>query len=163
MYRSKDFYMKTIYNAKGKKLGSIKDIYVNIDEKIIDGFEISNYSFMEKKNFLNTNDINYFSKDKLVGKLSKGSGVKFSFLKDIDVIDCIGRLKGVVDDILIDEKSYEIRGIAISPGIIEKILKGKDIVLLSSIIVKKDYILDLTPINISFKNISSKGMNNEFH
>lgn len=163
MYRSKDFYMKTIYNAKGKKLGSIKDIYVNLDKKIIDGFEVSNYSFLGKKNFLNTKDINYFEKDKVVGELSKGNGVKFSFFRNIDVVDCTGRLKGVVDDIIVDEESYEIKGIAISPGIIEKVLKGKDIVLPRNIVVNEGYILDVTPININFKNIWSKGINNEFY
>ncbi len=163
MYRSKDFYMKIIYNTKGKKLGSIKDIYVNLDKKVIEGFEISNYSFLGKKNFLNTKDINYFTRDKIIGELSNGGGVKFSLFRNIDVIDCNGRLKGVVDDIIVDEEKYEIKGIAVSPGIIEKVLRGKDIVLPSNIIVHEDCILDVTPINISFKNIWSKGINDEFY
>ncbi|WP_252255172.1 PRC-barrel domain-containing protein, partial [Clostridium sp. ZBS12] len=29
MIRTKDFYLKKIYNLEGKKIGTIKDIYIN--------------------------------------------------------------------------------------------------------------------------------------
>ena len=53
----------------------IKDIYVNLDKKVIEGFEISNYSFLGKKNFLNTKDINYFTRDKIIGEFIKDIGL----------------------------------------------------------------------------------------
>ena len=65
-------------------------------------------------------------------------------------------------EIIIDKKTYKIKGIITSPGILEKLSKGKEILLSNNLEFKKDYISDLTSINITFKNITHRLMNYEF-
>ena len=67
-----------------------------------------------------------------------------------------------MEEIIIDKKTYKIKGIITSPGILEKLSKGKDILLSNNLEFKKDYISDLTSINITFKNITHRLMNYEF-
>ena len=46
MFRIKDFYLKKIYNLKGKKLGIVKDIILDFSNGRIIGLEVNNYSFL---------------------------------------------------------------------------------------------------------------------
>ena len=163
METSKSFYMKKVYNSKGKKLGMIKDIILDLESKSILGFVVSNYSMFKKKNFLNVKDIKYIDEDKVIGILSPiKNGIRFSEYKYTDILDYFGILKGTMEEIIIDKKTYKIKGIITSPGILEKLSKGKEILLSNNLEFKKDYISDLPSINITFKNITHRLMNYEF-
>ena len=71
-------------------------------------------------------------------------------------------MKIIIKYIIIDMKTYKIKGVITSPGILEKLSKGKEILLSNNIEFKKDCILDLNSNNITFKNITHKAMNYEF-
>ena len=98
METSKSFYMKKVYNSKGKKLGMIKDIILDLESKSILGFVVSNYSMFKKKNFLNVKDIKYIDEDKVIGILSPiKNGIRFSEYKYTDILDYFGILKGTME------------------------------------------------------------------
>lgn len=162
MDTSRSFYMKKVYSFKGKKLGVIKDIILDLKNKSVLGFKVSDYTMFKKKDFLDVRDIKFVCEEKIIGVLSTGDGIRFSEYKHTDILDYFGVLKGALEDIIIDMKTYKIKGIIISPGILEKLSKGKEILLSNNIEFKKDCILDLSSNNITFKNITHKAMNYEF-
>lgn len=161
MIRIKDFYLKKIYDLEGKKIGVVKDIYVNFYEKKLEGFEVSNSAFFSKKNYISIEDVIEVGKDIVAKKLKCGKGLKFREIKDLDVMDVRGRLKGAVEDLLIDRNTYNLKAIIITSGFIDKILKGKEILLLNQCILGEDYILYAGKENISFKSIPHNMSNNE--
>ncbi|AOR23185.1 PRC-barrel domain-containing protein [Clostridium taeniosporum] len=153
MIRTKDFYLKKIYNLEGKRIGVVKDIYINFYEKKLEGFEVSNTAFFSKKNYIDIDDIIDIGEDIVAKDLKSGNGLKFKDIKDLDVMDTQGRLKGAVEDLLIDRNNYTIKAIIVTSGFIDKILKGKEIFLLNECILGEDYVLYTGKENISFKSI----------
>ncbi len=102
MIRTKDFYLKKIYNLDGKKIGTVKDIYINFYEKKLEGFEVSNTTFFSKKNYISIDDVIDVGEDIVAKDLKSGNGLKFKDIKDLDVMDTHSKLKGAVEDLLID-------------------------------------------------------------
>ena len=153
MYRSRDFYLKGIYNVKGKKLGIIKDLYIDFNSGMVKGFKVNNMSLLSKKSYGDIEDIINIDEDIIIEKLIDKEGLKFSDIKGMDVIDKFGNSRGVVDDILIDEDDFFIKGIIITSGLIDKMIKGKEIVLINRSLLAEDYILYLGEPNIVVKNI----------
>ncbi|WP_143314812.1 PRC-barrel domain-containing protein [Clostridium sp. HBUAS56017] len=154
MFRSKDLYMKNIYDSNGKKLGISKSIYIDFYRGQVIGIGFNNYKMKGKRNYVDVNDIILLEdNDILVKSVGKGSGLKFSDIKDLEVIDKLGNSKGIVEDILIEKESYKIKGLIVSPGIIDRILRGKEVILINNSVLGEDYILYLGEPNIVFKNI----------
>jgi uncharacterized protein YrrD len=71
----------------------------------------------------------------------------------MEVIDKDGNIKGELEDILIDEETYKITGLIISGGIIDKIIKGREIILINQSILGEDCILYLGGETIVVKNL----------
>ncbi|AIY82030.1 photosystem reaction center subunit H [Clostridium botulinum] len=162
MIRTKDFYLKKIYNLEGKKIGTIKDIYINFYEKKLEGFEVSNTAFFSKKNYISIDDVMDVGEDIVAKDLKNGNGLKFKDIKDLDVMDTHSKLKGAVEDLLIDRNNYTIKAMIITSGFIDKILKGKEVILLNECILGDDYILYTGKENISFKSIPHNMTKYEF-
>lgn len=162
LFRSRDFYMKNIYNEKGKKLGVIKDLFIDIKEEKVIGFEVSNYSLFRKRNFLDIIDIKTINENVIATKLKCGKYKRFSDYKDMEVVDKNNNIKGDILDILFEEDDFIIKGILISPGILEKIIKGKEVILIKDISFKEGKVVYYGDKTIVFKNIPRKSINNEY-
>jgi len=85
--------------------------------------------------------------------IKKDGGLKFSDIRDMDVIDKEGNPKGAVEDILIEEECFSIKGLIISSGIIDKIISGREVVLINDVILGEDKILFLGASGVVLKNI----------
>ncbi|MBW6409835.1 PRC-barrel domain-containing protein [Clostridium weizhouense] len=159
MFKTKDFYLKKVYDINGKKIGVIQDIYIDFYDEQIVGFEISNLAFFSKKNYISIDDVIEIGEDVVVNNLEIGSGLKFRDIKDMDVVDTGSTVKGVVEDLLICEKDYSIKAIVVTSGLIDKMIRGKEIILLNECILGEDYILYTGKRGISFKTMPHN-MNN---
>ena len=161
MLRSKDFYLKDIYNTRGKRIGIIEDIYMDFYNGMIVGFKSSGSSLFSKKNYIDIEDIVEIGKDVIVYEEKKGNGLSFKSLKNMEVIDVNGVPRGVLEDILVDDYSYCIKGVIISSGLIDRLIKGKEILLLDQCVLGDDYILYTGRSNVIFKSIPSN-MENKY-
>lgn len=153
MLRSKDFYLKGIFNVKGKKLGVVKDIFIDFFTGRITGLLVTNYSFFSKKNFVSVEDIISISDEIIVTELQEGKGLLLSDIKDMEVIDKSNLMKGVMEDIIVEPLEFNIKGIIINSGFIQNIISGKEIVLINRCMLGEDYILYLGDSGIVMKTI----------
>lgn len=164
MLRSKDFYLKSVFNVNGKKLGVIKDICIDFFTGRVTGLLVTNYSFFSKRNILNVEDILSMDEDIIVNELQEGENLLLlSDIKDMDVIDKNNYMKGVVEDIIVDTLDFNIKGIIINSGFIQNIISGKEILLLNRCILGEDYILYLGDIGIVMKTIPHNIAKNEYN
>lgn len=161
MLRSKDFYMKSVYDVSGKKIGIVEDLFIDFFEGKITGINISNYSLFSKKNFINCEDIISIDKDIVVSESRQGDGLRLKNVKGMDIIDLNGDIKGVMEDLIIKESDFSIKGILVSTGVIDRLLKGKDILLINECILGEEYILYIGRSNIMLKAMPRKGEKNE--
>lgn len=153
MFKSKDFYLKTIYDNKGKKLGVIEDICLDFYNGKITGFKSSSSGLLSKNSYIDIEDIIEIGESIIVYKTSEEMGLELKSLKNMNVIDVNGFIKGILEDIIIDEYDYTINGIVISSGIIDRLIKGKEILLLDECILGEEYILYTGKNNVSFKTM----------
>ena len=153
MFKSKDFYLKTIYDNKGKKLGVIEDICLDFYNGKITGFKSSSSGLLSKNSYIDIEDIIEIGESIIVYKISEEMGLELKSLKNMNVIDVNGFIKGILEDIIIDEYDYTINGIVISSGIIDRLIKGKEILLLDECILGEEYILYTGKNNVSFKTM----------
>lgn len=161
MLRSKDFYMKSVYDVRGKKIGIVEDLFIDFFKERVKGLKVSNYSLFSKKNFIEFQSIISINKDIVVEKSIQGKGLELKNIKGMDIIDLNGNIKGVVEDIIIGEEDFSIKGLVISTGIIERLLKGKDILLLSECILGEEYILYIGKEGVTLKSMPRKVDKNE--
>lgn len=168
MFRIKDLYMKNIYDIKGKKIGLSKEIYIDFYKGEVIGIGIGSYSIRNRNNYVSTTEIINVDNNILIKKAFKkdfkvDKGLKFSDINDMDVIDRSGNPKGLVEDILIDEESFHIKGLIISSGIIDKILSGREVILMNNAILGEDKILYSGASGVVLKNIPHHRVNHEYY
>lgn len=159
MFKSKDLYMKNIYDLNGKKVGTSKEILIDFYTGRVLGLEINTFGF--KNDYVDIKDIIQIDEEILMKKVSEIKGIRFSDIRDMEVIDRLGNSKGVVEDLLIEEESYDIKGIILNSGIIDTLLKGKEVILINNSVLGEEYILYLGQPNIVFKNIPHEINRNE--
>jgi len=159
MIKSKDLYMKSIYDLNGKKIGTSKEIFIDFNKGMVLGLEINTLGF--KNNYVDINDIIQIDKDILIRKVSEVRGLRFTEIKNMEVKDKCGNSKGVIEDLLIDDDNYNIKGLIVNSGIFDTLIKGKEVILINNSILGEEYILYLGEPNIVFKNIPHELENNE--
>ena len=163
MFRIKDLYMKNVCDIKGNKIGLSKEIYIDFFRGEVTGIGIGSYSIKNRNNYISTKDIVNVDNSILTMKaFKKEGGLKFSDIKDMDVIDKAGNPKGLVEDILIEEESFCIKGLIISSGIINKIISGREVILMNSAILGEDKILYLGASGVVLKNIPHHSVKYEY-
>ncbi len=128
MYRVRDIYLKKVYNYKNKLMGIVEDIYVDLRNGEVLGLKVARSKLFFKKNFIDIKKIIMDEKKITAIDFEKNKGIEFKKIKNMEFIDENGRLKGVVEDIFIDN-SFVIKGFIVSSGIFNNITKGKDIFL----------------------------------
>lgn len=153
MFKTRDFYFKKVYNVKGKKIGIIEDLYIDFHLGKVLGFKISNSLLFSKNNYVDMQDVVDIGEDLIIDSIRKGSGLTFKKVKYLEVIDTFGNVKGVLEDIIIDIGDYSIKAIVISSGLIDKMIKGKQIILLSKCILGENYILYSGNEGVQFKTM----------
>lgn len=163
MYRIKDFFYKTVYDINGKKLGSVRDIYIDFYKGEVKGLLIGGYSLKAKNNYIPITEVIDIDDDILVTSSIKGEGLKISEVLGMEVVDRYGSIKGMVEDFLISSDSFLIKGIIISAGIIDKLIYGREIILINKSILGEDYILYLGDPNVIVKNIPHEVSKNEYY
>lgn len=164
MFKSKNILWKKVYDTNGKKIGMVKDIFIDIHKGNIEGIDISNfYSFRKKNNVSSKNILSIEEAITIKKESMQCSGMRFSKIKDMEVRDLNGGIKGNVEDLLIDEVDFSIKGLIVSPGILEKLIHGKEIILLNKARIKQDYILYTEDSNVVLKNIRHEENKNDFN
>jgi len=153
MFKTRDFYFKKVYNINGKKIGIIEDLYIDFYQGKVVGFKVSNSILFSKKNYLDMQDIIDIGEDVIVSSIRQGEGLTFKEIKYMEVIDTLSNIKGVLEDIIIDIQDYSIKAIVISSGLIDKMIKGKQIIILNRCILGEEYILYTGNEGISFKSM----------
>lgn len=153
MFKTRDFYFKKVYDIKGKKIGIIEDIYIDFYLGKVTGFKVSSSILFSKKNYVDMEEIIDIGEDMIINSIRKGSGLAFKELKYMEIIDKLSNVKGVLEDIIIDIKDYSIKAIVISSGLIDKMIKGKQIILLNKCILGEKYILYTGSEGILFKSM----------
>ena len=153
MFKTRDFYFKKVYNIKGKKIGIIEDLYIDFYLGKVVGFKVSNSILFSKKNYVDMQDIIDIGEDVIINSIRKGEGLTFKEIKYMEIIDTLSNIKGVLEDIIIDIQDYSIKAIVISSGLIDKMIKGKQIILLNRCILGEKYILYTGNEGILFKSM----------
>ena len=153
MFKTRDFYFKKVYNIKGKKIGIIEDLYIDFYLGKVVGFKVSNSILFSKNNYVDMQDIIDIGEDVIINSIRKGEGLTFKEIKYMEIIDTLSNIKGVLEDIIIDIQDYSIKAIVISSGLIDKMIKGKQIILLNRCILGEKYILYTGNEGISFKSM----------
>lgn len=153
MVKTRDFYLIKVYDIKGKYLGVIDDLGVDFTNECIDGIYISSYSFWDKKNFIDVKDIISLEEVMIVKKAINYRGLNFKKIKDMDIVDMRNRMKGVLEDLIINKKDFSIKGIIMSSGIFDRIIKGKDILLIKECVIGEEQIIYTGNDKIALKSI----------
>ncbi|SHH16419.1 PRC-barrel domain-containing protein [Clostridium grantii] len=135
MLKNKDFLYKNVESIQGKRVGFIKDILISFSERKILGFSVVSTNLFSKNKYITKEDIVSIGESIIYSKYNTGNFLKFSEIRGFEVIDSIGNIVGVVEDILIKEEGLDILGLLISMGLIENLIHGKKIILLDDFIL----------------------------
>lgn len=129
MFKWRDFYLMKVCNTRGKSLGVISDISIDVNKKTIEGFIISPTGLFKKNNFINIKSVISIDDTVMVAdEAEKFKGTKFKEVKYIDVIDNEDITIGVLDDLIIEKNTLEVKGLVLSSGIFDSMIKGKEII-----------------------------------
>lgn len=153
MFKTRDFYLKKVYSIDGKKIGVIEDLYIDFYLGKVMGFQVSNHSLFSKKNYVGIEDVIDIGEDMIISNIKKSDGLNFKQIKDMDIIDTSSKVKGIVEDIIIDKQDYSIKGMVITSGLLDKMIKGKEIILINRCILGEKYILFTGNDGILFKSM----------
>lgn len=143
MYRTKDFLLMDVNNAKGDKLGAIHDVLVHFGRREVVGFQITKNSFINSIKAVATQDILSYNSAMVVSEVSEEQGLKFSRFKGLDVMDVEGNIIGMVEEIIFNSNLFKIKGMLVSTGLISDFLYGKKVILIDDLIIGEHSILKL--------------------
>lgn len=135
MYRRKDFILMDVYNLQGKKIGVITDLLINMDDNSVKGFVITPTTILKKTSSALIEDIVSFNEYMIIKKLNKSHYLKFDIIRGLDVIDDLGYVEGVIEEIIFNIFTFKIKGLILSRGLLQNFYYGKKVIL------QEDYII----------------------
>lgn len=153
MLRRKDFEYMNVLNLEGKKIGVVTDICLDYYNSKIIGFYMNKKGIFNKLCFIKIEDVVTLNNDMIITKFSREKSLPFSEIKDMEVINKKGEIIGVAEDLLIDPEDFVIKGMIVSSGIIDKIYKGKNIILLEDSMLGDNSIFYYGKDNVSLKTL----------
>lgn len=141
MFRTKDFILMDVCNTKGRKIGFVKDIIIDFHDGEVKGFVISSYKIFQSTICVLKEDIVSFNKSMVISKCNNNKYLKFSDIKNMDIVNKSGDIIGMMEDILFHEFSFKIHGVIVSTGFIKNLISGKRVFLLKNMILGEESIL----------------------
>ena len=136
MYRIRDLIGLKVFDSNGKKVGVVCDL-------AIDYFNGKVMGFISLSDTIMTEGVHVHR------------GLKFSEIKNFDLINKDGHMIGILEDILIDYDFY-IRGLIVVSGLIDKFKNGKRVIQLKETILGEESILFFGNKNINMRMIPRK-------
>lgn len=154
MYRSKDFILMDVVDIKGKRIGFVKDLIINFNSAEVEGFVVSSYKFLKSTVNVYAEDIISYSSIMVVQKISEGPVLKFSDIKDIDIVGRDAVVLGMLEDILFEKASFKIKAVIASTGLLQNLINGKKVFLIKELLLGEEGILKINPIkNMEFYSV----------
>ena len=150
MYKSRDLIEMVVVNKNNKSKGKVKEIFFDINEKKIIGFEIGSMCIWRKNNFVKPSDIISITNKIQVSKFTSFKEKEDNLVLNHEVYNGDGILLGNISEVLIEEKKFQIVAFVVTPGIIEKFVSGKKILLASHVCKKGDYIIYNNKSSVKF-------------
>lgn len=141
MVKWRNFYLMKIYDSKKKYIGVVDDISIDFYNGVVKGFTISPVSIFKKHTYVSVDSIISVDESMQIKNTCRFEGLKFKDIKYMDIINSEKRLIGVLEDLIIDEKTFEIKGVIISSGIFDKMFKGKEVITLKHCSLCDEYIM----------------------
>ncbi len=134
MLKSQDLIFKSVINMDGKEIGFVKDVAIDFYSKKISGLITVSSSILKKNLFVSIKNIVSFNKVILVDGYENKSALKISDIKGLQMFDCKGKILGLVDDVVFQTNTFDIKYIVLSKGFLSNILVGKIIINVNDII-----------------------------
>ena len=130
MVKWRNFYLMKIYDSKNKYIGVVDDISIDFYNGVVKGFTNSPASIFKKHTYVSVDSIISVDEIMKIKNTSRFEGFKFKEIKYMDIINKEKKLLGVLEDLIIDERTFEIKGMVISAGIVDKVLEGEEVMTL---------------------------------
>ena len=153
MIKTRYFNLMKVYDATGKYLGSVQDIAIDFYNGMVTGVIINSFSINKKKNYIAISDVISLENVIIAKRVSGFSGMRLKEIQAIDIVNEKNVLKGILEDLIIDERSFEIRGIIMCSGIFDRMFRGKEILLIKHCILCEAYILYKENEGVVFKTL----------
>lgn len=157
MYRTKDFTLMDVIDVNGKRLGYIQDLLLNFNKRKVIGFNLTSSSLFKKNLNIMIEDIVSYNSTMVVTAVKKGSFLKFSDIKGMDIRDKKDNIIGMIEDILFDEKHFSIKATVVSTGFITNFISGKKIILVNDLVLgEQNLMFNEKNDNLNFSSLPHK-------
>ncbi|MGG5462403.1 PRC-barrel domain-containing protein [Clostridium sp. B9] len=153
MYRVRDLIGLKVFDSNGKKLGIVSDLSIDYFNGKIIGFIMTKKLF-SKLDYVDLSNVISLNENIVVQGVHVHRGLKFSEIKNFDLINKDGHMLGILEDILIDYDFY-IKGLIIVGGFFDKFKRGKRVIQLKETILGEENILFFGNKNISMRMLPS--------
>lgn len=154
MYRVRDLIGLTVFDSKGKKIGIVNDLALDYFNGKITGFIVSKKLF-SNLDYADLSNVISINESIVAVGIHIYRGVKFSEIKNFDVIDKDGSILGVLEDLLIDY-DFSIRGLIVVGGFFNKFKSGKRVFQIKDTILGEENLLFFGNKNITMRMLPAK-------
>ena len=154
MYRIRDLIGLKVFDSNGKKVGVVCDLAIDYFSGKVMGFIITKKLF-SKRDYVDLTNVISLSDTIRTEGVHVHRGLKFSEIKNFDLINKDGHMIGILEDILIDYDFY-IRGLIVVSGLFDKFKNGKRVIQLKETILGEENILFFGNKNINMRMIPRK-------
>ena len=153
MIKTRYFNLMKVYDVTGKYLGSVQDIAIDFYSGMVTGVIINSFSINKKKNYIAISDVISLENVIIAKRVSVFSGMRLKEIQAIDIVNEKNVLKGILEDLIIDERNFEIKGIIMCSGIFDRMFRAKEILLIKHCILCESYILYKENEGVIFKTL----------
>lgn len=154
VYRIRDLIGLKVFDSNGKKVGVVCDLAIDYFNGKVMGFIITKKLF-SKRDYVDLTNVISLSDAIMTEGIHVHRGLKFSEIKNFDLINKDGHMIGILEDILIDYDFY-IRGLIVVSGLFDKFKNGKRVIQLKETILGEENILFFGNKNINMRMIPRK-------
>lgn len=141
MYKMRDLLGKRVLSRKGKLLGIVDDLIIDINEGKVKGIKVKEKGFLKKAFYVLYKDIVYWGCNIIIKDKDFQKNFTFRQMKFMEVYNLNGDIIGIVEDIIFSYSDLQLSGIVITEGFLKNYSKGKRIILLKDIIVGEESII----------------------
>lgn len=150
MYRNRDIIGRKIIDYKGKYLGGVEDLLIDINNNCIAGVYVKKNSLRKKYFSVLKENITYLGERIIITKTNKDNLFRFKDIKSMEVLDLKGDILGTVESLIFSKEDFKIISFVISEGFIRNYIKGKRIILIKDLIIGDKNILFVSENNYYF-------------